>query len=327
VARPARVEHLAHSGERGDVMDIRETIDRSVGTGLQTRADDHDLAVKTWRYLRVALTLLAVGLAVSVVHARSEASCWQSSISAYYYTPAQGVLVGVLVALGVCLICLRGASDGEDNLLDLAGLCAPFIALVPTPNKSRECGKVVVSTSERYLNVGNNVTALLVVAWLALAFVAVITVRRIRADAGNRPSTVARRGYWGIVGLVFVTNAVFLVDRTFFLSNAHNAAAVLFFVFILVNVRLNAFQRFAAEEEAGLEPGRFNRYTRITVVMVVDVAVHIGLAIGDWSHWILTLEASLIALFVWFWVAQTQERWEDGISPEPSARRTADERS
>ena len=63
------------------------------------------------------------------------ARCWQSSISSYYYTPAQGILVGVLVAIGVCLICLRGASDGEDELLNLTGLCAPFVALVPSPTR------------------------------------------------------------------------------------------------------------------------------------------------------------------------------------------------
>ncbi|MGY1755177.1 hypothetical protein [Blastococcus sp. SYSU D01042] len=299
---------------------MRETID-SAGTGLANRGDEHDLAVKTWRYLRVGLIALAVGLAVAVLHARSLAECWQTSISAYYYTPASGVLVGVLVAIGVCLICLRGASDGEDVLLDLAGICAPFIALVPTPNKSRECGKVLVSTSERYLNVGTNVTALLVVAWLALAFIAVITVRR-----KARPSPVAVRGFWAAVLLVLVANVVFVVFRTFFLSNAHNAAAVLFFVFILANVRLNAFQRYAAEEAVGLTPGRFNRYTRITVAMAAVIAVHVALIIGDWSHWVLTLEASLIALFVWFWVAQTSERWDDGISPIPSAEKRREQR-
>lgn len=301
-------------------MGIRETID-SVGTGLANRDDEHDLAVKTWRYLRVSLIALAVGLAVAVLHARSLVECWQTSISSYYYTPASGVLVGVLVAIGVCLICLRGASDGEDVLLNLAGICAPFIALVPTPNKSRECGKVFVSTSERYLNVGTNVTALLVVAWLALAFIAVITVRR-----KAQPSPVAMRGFWAAVVLVLVANVVFVAFRTFFLSNAHNAAAVLFFVFVLANVRLNAFQRYAAEEEAGLEPGRFNRYTRITVAMAAVIVVHVALIIGDWSHWVLTLEASLIALFVWFWIAQTSERWDDGISPVPDARKRREKR-
>lgn len=306
-------------------MGIRETID-SAGTGLANRGDEHDLAVKTWRYLRVSLIALAVGLAVAVLHARSLVECWQTSISAYYYTPASGVLVGVLVAIGVCLICLRGASDGEDVLLNLAGICAPFIALVPTPNKSRECGKVFVSTSERYLNVGTSVTALLVVAWLALAFIAAITVRRIRADAEARPSDVAVRGFWAAVGLLLVTNVVFVGFRTFFLSNAHNAAAVLFFVFVLANVRLNAFQRYAAEEEAGLSPGRFNRYTRITVAMAVVIAVHVALIIANWSHWIFTLEAGLIALFVWFWIAQTSERWDDGISPLPDARKRREKR-
>ncbi len=306
-------------------MGIRETIDKSVETGLETRGDEHDLAVKTWRYLRVGLIAIAIGLAVSVGREIWRVGCVQTSISAYYYTPAQGVVVGALVAIGVCLICLRGASDGEDALLNFAGICAPFVALVPTPNKNQDCGKVLVATSDRLLYVGNNVTALLAVAWLALAFLAVLTVRRVRQNSGAWPARIAVRSYWATVVVLLVTNVVFVVDRDLFLGNAHNAAAILLFVFVFLNVRLNAFQRYAAEDEAGLEPGRFNRYSVITVAMAVTVAVHVGLVIGDWTHWILTLEASLIALFVGFWVAQTFERWEDGISPLPSARRTAAE--
>ena len=61
--------------------------------------------------------------------------------------------------------------------------------------------------------------------------------------------------------------------------------------------------------------------------MIVDTRLHVGPDPSpNWSHWVLTVEASLIALFVCFWLAQTRERWEDGISPVPSARRTADQR-
>ena len=308
-------------------MGIRSTIDEHVEKGLRTGGDDHDLAIKTWRYLRVGLIAVAIGLAVSVGREASRVDCFQTSISAYYYTPAQGVVVGALVAIGVCLICLRGASDGEDALLNFAGLCAPFVALVPTPNKNQDCGKVLVATSDRLLYVGNNVTALFAVAWLALAFLAVLTVRRTANAGSPRPSTVDLRGFRAIVAVLLLANVVFVVDRDLFLGNAHHAAAILLFVLVFCNVRLNAFQRYAAEDDAGLDPGRFNRYSVITVAMAADVFVHVVLILLDWSHWILTIEASLIAMFVWFWVAQTHERWEDGISPVPSARRTADNRA
>lgn len=317
-------------------MGIRSAIDTRAQRGLETRKASDDLAVRTWRYLRVALIGLAVGLSVSVVHARLDADCWLTSISAYYYTPAQGVLVGALIAIGVSLICLRGASDGEDVLLNLAGMCAPFVALVPTPSKDEDCGKGLVATSERFLNVGNNVTALLVVAWLALAFLGFITARRWHEDGRKPDETVLVRGYWAAVALLLVANIVFLADRDLFLGtndgigsvlHAHNVAGFLFFALVLANVRLNAFQRYAAEHEVGLTPGRFNRYTRITLAMAAAVAVHAGLFIGNWPYAVLTLEASLIALFIVFWIAQTSERWEDGISPLPSARRTADDRA
>ena len=53
-------------------------------------------AVKTWRYLRVAMVVLAAGLAISIVYelGRRDFDCLQTSISAYYYTPVQGYFVG-----------------------------------------------------------------------------------------------------------------------------------------------------------------------------------------------------------------------------------------
>ncbi len=294
-------------------MGITSAIGSRVEQGLDDHGDGHEHAVLTWRYLRVGLIALAIGLAAAIVYERAKADCWQTSISAYYYTPAHGVLVGALVAIGVCLICLRGASDGEDVLLNLAGVGAPFVALVPTPNTGA-CGSVVVTT-DRNLAVGNNITALLVVAWLSLAFLAVLTVSRWHEDAGRRPTPVDLTGYGVAVALLLGTTVLFVADRSAFLGNAHNAAAVLLLLFIFLNVCLNAVQRYRAEKRAGLPAGTDNRYTRIAAVMLLDVGGHVVLVLIGWSHWMLTIEASLIASFIWFWIAQTSERWENGITP------------
>jgi hypothetical protein len=32
-----------------------------------------------------------------------------------------------------------------------------------------------------------------------------------------------------------------------------------------------------------------------------------------WEHWILGIEAALIALFAMFWVIQTKELWREGL--------------
>ena len=64
---------------------------------------------------------------------RSASGEWQTSISSYYYTPAGPVFTAVLCALGVCLVVLRGYTDAEDTALNLAGLSAPMVGFVPTP--------------------------------------------------------------------------------------------------------------------------------------------------------------------------------------------------
>lgn len=304
-------------------MGIRSTIDESVERGLRTHGDEHLQAVLTWRYLRIGLIALAVGLGVAVAYEVDRAGeCWQTSISAFYYTPAQGILVGALVAIGACLICLRGASDGEDVLLNFAGLCAPFVALVPTPNKKSRCGSVLITPGDRELAVGSNVTTLLVVAWLGLAVLAGFTLWRRLHGGANRLSPIDLGGYAAAVVLLLATTVLFVAERQWFLRNAHHIAAIsLFgFVFVFVNVWLNSIQRYLAKKKAGVRARKINLYAQIGLVMAADAILHVFLKLGGFDHWIFTIEASLIALFIWFWTVQTFERWDDGITPFPVPR-------
>ena len=92
-------------------------------------------AVTTYNSLRLALAALVLLLFGSVaLEAWAAGGCLQPSISAYYYTPAGPVLVGVLVAAGVSLIALKGNTDAEDVLMNLAGMLAPGVAFIPTPD-------------------------------------------------------------------------------------------------------------------------------------------------------------------------------------------------
>lgn len=77
---------------------------------------------------------------VSVVIERSRATCWGESISGYYYTPSRNVFVGALVVIGVSLIAIKGSTDREDVLLNLAGVLAPIVAFVPTTLGPRRSG-------------------------------------------------------------------------------------------------------------------------------------------------------------------------------------------
>ncbi|MFN3600813.1 MAG: hypothetical protein ACK4UY_05425 [Dietzia sp.] len=54
------------------------------------------------------------------------------SLSAFYYSPARSLFVGVLVAIGVALVAYRGYTRGENALLNVAGILSVVVALVPT---------------------------------------------------------------------------------------------------------------------------------------------------------------------------------------------------
>jgi hypothetical protein len=56
----------------------------------------------------------------------------QASISSYYHTPMRNVFVGILFAVGAFLYLYKGYSTKEDIALDLAGIFAVCIALLPT---------------------------------------------------------------------------------------------------------------------------------------------------------------------------------------------------
>src|SRR5262245_17092786 len=145
----------------------------STGTVWNQRPDNP--MVKTYRYLRIAMVVLVACLFASVVyewHATGNGwECMQKSISAYYYTPAQAIFVATLFAIGACMVALKGNTETEDLLLNIAGSLAPVVALVPTPNKGT-CMSILFPGGERSANVANNMTALFAIGMLAL----VITV-------------------------------------------------------------------------------------------------------------------------------------------------------
>jgi len=57
-----------------------------------------------------------------------------------------------------------------------------------------------------------------------------------------------------------------------------------------------------------------NPYAVIALVMIAD-AIGWGIAglVFNWSHWIIWIEATLIALFAVFWGWQTSELWNKGL--------------
>ena len=51
---------------------------------------------------------LLIALAVAVFYQTSQQGSFLTSVSAYYYTPAQAVFVGALIGLGASMIALQG---------------------------------------------------------------------------------------------------------------------------------------------------------------------------------------------------------------------------
>jgi len=285
-----------------------------------------NLARETYRYLRIGLMGAAVLLAASVLLERLLVDCWQGSISSYYYTPARGVFIGVLVAIGLSLIVIQG-KGAEDICLNTAGMLAPVVAFVPTRNVG-ECwsvepnplplepspvpGEPDVLAGWVVANVDNNVGALVITGLAGLAFMYVLfSVKRGPAEAfrvthGDSPTRIS---LWIAAGVIAVTGLALLFWDGF-ADHAHNIAAVGMFAFLAVAAWLNA-SRDAT--------GRYvTLYRAVAGGMVSSAVVILGLALalGDrWDHSILVLEGIQIALFALYWAAQTKEHWDEEVAP------------
>jgi hypothetical protein len=327
-------------GREGNHCPVRS---RRGGTAVPTtmkfeRQDSTDqiFAIKTWRYLRASMIGFVLAIFVGVGFERSKApGCFQTSISAYYYTPVHGIFIGALVAVGTCLICLRGNTDAEDILLNLAGMFAPIVALVPTPGTG-SCGSVLTTADNRDVNISNNMFVLLVVGAAGFVFLAVIAIVG-RAKHGNWPPRLSLIGYaltLAVWGYAVVTFAWF---RTFFRDTAHYSAAIAMFVCFLAVVILDAISYRVHQEPAVAAhpvPDKVkatflswrNPYAVIALVMIAD-AIGWGIVglVFNWSHWIIWIEATLIALFAVFWGWQTSELWNKGLRGQaaPSGRSDA----
>lgn len=291
--------------------------------------EEHPVALRTYRYLRIALVSLVLWLAAAVVveWRNTGYACWQTSLSAYYYTPAQGVFVASLVAIGVCLVVVTGNSRSEDVLLNLAGMCALVVALVPTPFRA-DCYSVEENLGERASNVANNVTALLVVGGVTLVVGVVVTVLGSRAEPGLAASAVPYAGTlpsWATAAsaalLLGGTTAVFLLDRARFLGVAHYAAAVAMLVLVAVVVVSNAvgYGRLHVAVPGARTPAWANRYLVVALAMGASVvAILVWWWVAGLSHVVLWLEATLTVLFGVFWVLQTVELWDEVRRPQPA---------
>lgn len=274
-------------------------------------------AIKTYRYLRISMVGAVVLLGVSVLIERSNVDCWQTSVSAYYYTPVRAIFVGVLMAIGLCLIVIKGSTTFEDATLNAAGMLAPIVAVVPTTDVgicwSRAPGQVPINDGVLAPwvteNIDNNVTALLITGITGLLVAAVIA-----SIATSNVKAIAEVGEPGmrlglLAAMIFLlSGAVLFVAWDDFDTRAHGIAAVLMFLFLALAVAGNAWQRRA---DPAPRP-YFWLYSAIAAAMVIAPLIMFPLE-SSWNHMVLILEAIEITLFAIFWIVQTKEHWGETI--------------
>ena len=288
---------------------------------------------KTYRYLRIGMVGAVVLLGASVLLEQHKApgDCWQTSISAYYYTPVRAVFVGALMAIGLSLIVIKGSTWREDACLNLAGMLAPVVALVPTSDHG-DCWSLKphpLPTIENPLgddplagwvkaNIHNNIEALLYAAAVALVAVSVIAViavvvgrRRGRSVDITDAWKVEHRGtFFGLLGaaaFVVFTALAFYHWRDFE-TRAHGYAAVAMFGALALAAAVNSWEcrKFGRR-------WYFRLYFGIAVLMLAT-----GLVLfGDWRHKVLVVEALEIVFFAGFWIVQTRELWHDTVRGGP----------
>ena len=276
--------------------------------------DPAQAAIKTYNYLRIALAALVLLLYTSVVLEWWAAGrCLQTSISAYYYTPVHAVFIGVLVTMGVCLVALKGNTDGEDVLMNLAGMLAPGVAFIPTPG-AEQCSSSPLITPDIPAMVANNMPALFVTG-AAVGVAALLIARSAGGVAGL--STADRRGL--ALSLAVLGGGVvwFFVARDNFIAHGHDASAIPMFLAIVGVVWLNA-RDVRAAVATGAAPATHNGYVAIyrgialamLVALVVTVAINLATASTTIVLWV---EVVLITLFAVFWLVQTRELWNRGL--------------
>ena len=269
-----------------------------------------EYAVKSYRYLRIAIVMVLVALCCAVILERAHAGCFEGSISAYYYTPAHSLFVGALVALGVCLIAIRGNGRIQNVLMNVAGVLAPIVAFVPTAKASTMCTAVPYAPSETLPFINNNLVALGIALGLAVVLAAAIILTKrqkwLRDGSGplDRHSIVGV----GLSAVLLVAGAAwYATARSNFLDHAHGGGAALLFAIIGVVILINGLTT----------PRRSYGCTYVGIAAAMAVTAAVVAVIGrTWELQILWLETIELLLLLAYWALQTAELWSPGVLTE-----------
>jgi hypothetical protein len=268
-----------------------------------------EYAVKSYRYLRLAIVVVVLSLVVSVVIERWKTTCWEVSISAYYYTPVHAMFVGALVAIGVCLIAVKGSRDWEDMLLNVAGILAPVVAFVPTSQPSQSCTSSAFGPIDAEAYLDNNVLAYAIGGIVAIGGAWVIA--KVKKKKGVPTPADPPTGFGLLlVALLAAAGVIWYIGfRDSFLAHAHAGTAIAMFVIVGIVIAINATQAKPPYSMIYAVLAGFMAAAFVGVLVVKWIA-------DDWRHAVLWLEILELTPFAIYWGVQTFELWDGGIRTE-----------
>jgi hypothetical protein len=287
-------------------------------------------AIWTYRYLRIAMVGAAVLLAASLAIERSKVDCWQTSISAYYYTPVRAIFVGTLIAVALALIAYKGKSTWEDISLNLAGMLAPVVAVAPTTDVGRCWSLAPIplpvrddgSLAEWVLtNIDNNIHALLVAGLVGLAISAILAViARVSKRKVTAPIRVERQTLigLGLTALALASGWWLIENWDDFSTQAHGYAALLMFVFLIGAIIANVIENWRKRSRDRRTRWSW-AYIGVAGLMALGgIAIWLTRAFDD--HTVFSQEAWEIGFFAVYWIIQTAENWSEEVIPTDSER-------
>jgi hypothetical protein len=278
---------------------------------------NRDTALDTYRYLRGGIPVMLVMLGAALIIERARATCWQTSISAYYFTSAHAVFIGAVCVVGALLIVYKGSNDTEDVLLNLAGTVAFVVAFVPT-------SRPVLLCSESGMDVGA-VTDDAVIGSVWALVVALVVARAAswwmyrRTRTGRDRSPLGEVAVWVQRAVLAVGLVTLIAVPKWFVANAHGIAAVTMFLAFIVTVLINAFLAGRQDEQRCPHNLVYHRiYQAISLAMALTLvaAVAAHLLLDGFNHVVLVVEVALIAEFGAYWLVQTVELWNTSTRDE-----------
>lgn len=324
---------------------------------LQPAPPEHIVtALRTHRYLRLSFIFAVAALLIGVIFASFEGGeiAVRSSISSYYWSPARNVFVGVLVAASLAMIALNGRGGAvtlpfgktrhirlpsPSTLLDFAAVFGPLIALVPTDLKASEQGLTTFTceAEERQClpsaaipDVQNGVLTYVVVVVLVLGFMLIVRGRK-----ENRKPFALFVPVTGIITAALLLVAMYALDDTFpyirigsASVSIHYIVTFLFFAAFATVVWIRGARAEDPEDQTKATERQKRWYKRIAVAMALVIGFLVALSVvaafgvddlAPGLPEVLIAEFAGLFLFAWFWGIQTKQRWNEQITPLPTA--------